>query len=73
MRAAKASVAHIAILPLQDPLELGGTARMNYPSKPAHNWTWRCPPELLTSTVAASLAELATLYGRADAQIAPLG
>src|SRR6185437_11338812 len=32
MRAAEASVAHIAILPLQDPLELGSAARMNYPS-----------------------------------------
>ena len=73
MRAAEASVARIAILPLQDPLELGSAARMNYPSKPAHNWTWRCPPELLTPTVATRLAELATLYGRADAQIVPLG
>jgi len=73
MRAAEASVAHIAILPLQDPLELGSAARMNYPSRPAHNWTWRCPPELLTLTVAARLAELATLYGRADAEIVPSG
>ncbi|HEU5349325.1 MAG TPA: 4-alpha-glucanotransferase [Ktedonobacterales bacterium] len=64
IRAAEASVARIAILPLQDPLELGNAARMNYPSKPAHNWTWRCPPELLTPAVARRLAELATLYGR---------
>ncbi|MGE5334195.1 MAG: 4-alpha-glucanotransferase [Nitrososphaerota archaeon] len=66
IRAAEASVARIAILPLQDPLELGSSARMNYPSKPAHNWTWRCPPELLTPAVAARLAEMATLYGRAS-------
>ena len=67
IRAAEASVAQIAILPLQDPLELGNEARMNYPSKPAGNWAWRCPPDLLTSAVAARLAEMATLYGRAPA------
>lgn len=65
IRAAEASVANIAILPLQDPLELGSEARMNYPSKSEHNWAWRCPPNLLTPAVAARLTELATLYGRA--------
>lgn len=67
IRAAEASVARIAMLPLQDPLELGGESRMNYPSTLADNWTWRCPPELLTPAVAARLADLATLYGRAPA------
>ena len=70
IRAAEASVARIAILPLQDPLELGGEARMNYPSKPADNWRWRCPPELLTPAVASRLAEMATLYGRAPTKTA---
>lgn len=65
IRAAEASVAQIAIVPLQDALELGSEARMNYPSKPEHNWAWRCPLDLLTPAVAARLAELATLYGRA--------
>ncbi len=67
IRAAEASVANLAILPLQDPLELGSEARMNYPSKPEGNWAWRCPPDLLTPTVAARLAEMASLYGRASA------
>ncbi len=67
IRAAEASVAHLAILPLQDPLELGSEARMNYPSIPEHNWAWRCPPDLLTPAVAARLAAMATLYGRASA------
>jgi 4-alpha-glucanotransferase len=67
IRAAEASVANIAIVPLQDTLGLGSAARMNYPSKPDHNWAWRCPPDLLTPAVAARLAELATLYGRAPA------
>jgi len=65
IRAAEASVAEIAIVPLQDALELGSDARMNFPSKSAHNWVWRCPPELLTPAMAARLAEIATLYGRA--------
>lgn len=71
IRAAEASVARIAILPLQDPLELGSAARMNYPSTSSNNWTWRCPPELLTPAVAARLAELAILYGRAPATNKP--
>lgn len=71
IRAAEASVARIAILPLQDPLELGSAARMNFPSTSAHNWTWRCPPELLTPTVAARLAEMATLYGRSPVVARP--
>ena len=38
IRAAYASVARMALVPLQDVLDLGSEARMNYPSRPDGNW-----------------------------------
>jgi 4-alpha-glucanotransferase len=40
-RLAHQSVAAIAVIPLQDLLELGPEARMNVPGRPEDNWTWR--------------------------------
>ncbi|HZO24872.1 MAG TPA: 4-alpha-glucanotransferase [Chloroflexota bacterium] len=40
-RLAYQSVAAVAVIPLQDVLELGPEARMNVPGRPEHNWTWR--------------------------------
>jgi len=31
----------LCLIPLQDALGLGSEARMNYPSRPLHNWDWR--------------------------------
>jgi 4-alpha-glucanotransferase len=64
MRAALASVARIAVLPLQDVLGLGSEARMNCPSSIFGNWEWRCTEEQLTSSTSKRLAEMCTLYGR---------
>jgi 4-alpha-glucanotransferase len=64
MRAALASVARIAVLPLQDVLGLGSEARMNCPSSICGNWEWRCAEEQLTSATSRRLAEMCTLYGR---------
>ena len=33
----------LAIAPLQDVLGLGTEARMNFPGRPAGNWSWRLP------------------------------
>jgi 4-alpha-glucanotransferase len=41
------SVAGLAIVPLQDLLNLGGEARMNVPGRPENNWRWRCTQEML--------------------------
>lgn len=38
---AYASVANTAIIPMQDLLNLPGSARMNKPSSTSNNWTWR--------------------------------
>jgi 4-alpha-glucanotransferase len=70
IRAAWASVADWAIVPLQDVLGLGGEARMNYPSRPEGNWSWRFRPGELTPQLAGRLEELSYLYGRARRETA---
>jgi 4-alpha-glucanotransferase len=64
IRAAQASVAQLAIAPLQDVLSLGSEARMNFPSHTGGNWEWRCPERLLTDQIADQLARFAALYDR---------
>jgi 4-alpha-glucanotransferase len=44
IRAVLASVADVAIVPLQDVLGLGSTARMNLPGTVSGNWKWRYRP-----------------------------
>lgn len=47
VRLAMRSVAYLAIVPFQDVLALGATARMNTPSVAADNWQWRMTQEQL--------------------------
>lgn len=65
IRAALASVARVAIFPLQDVLGLGSEARMNRPGEPSGNWLWRFEASALTSTHAERLGEMTRTYGRA--------
>jgi 4-alpha-glucanotransferase len=65
IRAAFASVAHLAIVPVQDVLGLGSEARMNLPGTVLGNWEFRVPAGALDESVAARLHGLARLYGRA--------
>ncbi|WP_027185462.1 4-alpha-glucanotransferase [Desulfovibrio inopinatus] len=64
IRLAMASVAEMAIFPLQDVLGLGAGARMNTPSLPAGNWTWRLKPGLLSDEIARRMQRWTTMYGR---------
>ncbi len=67
IRAAYASVCHLAIIPLQDFLNLGSEARFNTPGKAEGNWHWRVTAdqlERLHRESAGYLRELAALYGR---------
>jgi 4-alpha-glucanotransferase len=64
IRAAWSSVAQWAIAPLQDVLNLGSQARMNYPSREHGNWGWRVRAEQLTEDLAERLAALNRTYGR---------
>jgi 4-alpha-glucanotransferase len=64
IRLAMASVAHIAIVPLQDVLGLGTGSRMNRPGSAQGNWEWRFSANMLTEILANRLAGLAELYER---------
>ena len=65
IRAALASVATTAIIPLQDLLGLGSEGKMNTPGTSSGNWTWRFPATALSSKLGKRLHELTELYGRA--------
>lgn len=64
IRSAMASVAGMAIVPMQDVLELGGEHRMNTPGTPAGNWTWRFDWEQLQADLAARLQRMTAICGR---------
>jgi 4-alpha-glucanotransferase len=64
IHAVLASVADLAIVPLQDVLGLGSDARMNLPGKVSGNWKWRYRPGALTDDLSARLRSLVTLYDR---------
>ncbi|HLJ25630.1 MAG TPA: 4-alpha-glucanotransferase [Candidatus Angelobacter sp.] len=64
IRAALASVADSAIVPLQDILGLDSDSRMNIPSHPDGNWGWRFQPGALTQDLAEKLATLTVVSDR---------
>jgi 4-alpha-glucanotransferase len=64
IRAALSSVAHLALIPLQDALGLGSEARMNTPSHEDGNWKWRFSPTQFTKELTAKLAHLAEVTDR---------
>jgi 4-alpha-glucanotransferase len=66
IRAALASVAGLAIVPLQDVLGLGSEARMNIPSQRDGGWSWRFEAGILTDALAEKLAALSVVCDRAS-------
>ena len=66
IRAALASVARLAILPMQDVLQLGSGQRMNLPGSHRGNWQWRFTWEQVPPGLGARLRGLAGRYGRLD-------
>jgi len=64
IRAVLASVADVAIIPLQDVLGLGSQARMNLPGRANGNWTWRCLPGAFSDEIKDRLKQLTAMYDR---------
>lgn len=64
IRGVWSSVAIFGLAPLQDFLNLGNEARMNYPGNPSGNWTWRMPKDALSLELEAKIKNLNYLYSR---------
>jgi 4-alpha-glucanotransferase len=71
IRLAYASVADTVVIPMQDLMNLGNKARMNFPSKESGNWQWRYTANMLADGIAGGLREFAELYGRAPGSDKP--
>lgn len=64
IRSIWACVADYAITPMQDFLELGNQARMNFPGTMENNWSWRLGANDLNDQLANRIKEMNLLYGR---------
>ncbi|CAI0428790.1 unnamed protein product [Linum tenue] len=67
IRTALSSVARTTIIPMQDILGLGNSARMNIPATQSGNWSWRMPSSTSFEQLGEEskrLHELLSLYGR---------
>lgn len=64
IHAALASVANLAIIPMQDILELDSSHRMNVPGTVEGNWQWRFQWGQLSHERATRLAHLIKLFNR---------
>ena len=65
IRLALSSPADLAIVQMQDYLELGGEARMNFPgTRNSSNWSWRADPDFCTAELAEKIKLMTCTYGR---------
>ncbi len=71
IRTAYASVADLAVVPLQDVLGLGPEARMNTPGKDGGNWLWRARESDIRAGLPDRLRRLALLTGRLEPPVGP--
>ncbi len=65
IRGCMSSVSKLCIIQIQDYLELGGYARMNFPGTlSSANWTWRALPGFLTEELKQRIFTTTQRYGR---------
>jgi 4-alpha-glucanotransferase len=64
IQAALGSVANLAVIPMQDILELGTEARMNTPGTTTGNWNWRFQWHQLSNDKVTRLSHLVSLFNR---------
>jgi 4-alpha-glucanotransferase len=65
LRGCMGSVSRLCIIQMQDWLELGAFARMNFPGTLSMaNWTWRALPGFDSKALAERILKLTKLYGR---------
>ena len=65
IRTAMSSVSDLCVIQMQDLLDLGGEARMNFPgTMTSANWTWRAWDGFTGNGLAQRIYRLTQLYGR---------
>ena len=65
IRGGMSSVADLFVAQMQDYLELGAEARMNFPGTLTNkNWTWRAQNDMITNTLADRIRELTRMFER---------
>jgi len=64
IKSAYASVANIVVIPMQDILNLGTDARMNFPGTLGGNWTWRFTWEQIPPELTKQYKELTIMFER---------
>jgi len=65
IRGCMASASKLCVIQMQDYLELGAEARMNFPGTlSGDNWTWRAVNGFLTAGLAKRILETTNRYGR---------
>jgi 4-alpha-glucanotransferase len=72
IRVAWSSVAALAMAPLQDVLNLGTDARMNFPGRAEGNWGWRCTEDMLSGPAFERLRGLTATSNRPGIFASPL-
>lgn len=70
IRTAMASVSELCVVQMQDYLDLGGEARMNFPGTLSDkNWTWRVKNGIIGKALARRIFHLTKLYCRLGPQM----
>ena len=64
IRSALASVSKLAVIPMQDLLEMGEGQRMNTPGSSSENWSWRFQWSQVDQALSTRFRDLVTLFGR---------
>ena len=71
IKMAYASIATLAIIPMQDVLGFGSDCRMNCPGSSKRNWAWRCAPRFITEEITKMLHHETTFYNRIPKSTTP--
>ena len=65
IRGCMSSVSRLCIIQMQDYLELGGEARMNFPGVlSGNNWVWRAKPGFFTPELVSKIQTVTKRFGR---------
>ena len=65
IRGGMGSVSRLFVAQMQDYLELGAEARMNFPGTlSSANWTWRAQKDFDSDKLAKKIRKVTGLYGR---------